>query len=172
MIQIMYHGTVMCMSWGPSPKYWKLWLSHRGDLYAGIFWDMVEHPERAEPGVWTEPDDSDFPRREDWFNDQLRLRKEHLRARGRRQHSRHPYFPGQSDRYGRDSERRDEDWLEDLDEEGEDGGNASSHRPAFDYLHVDFNNPMLYFSLKANKVSIRRAVLAAPLRCLRMTAST
>lgn len=43
-------------SCGADPHHWKLWPRHPGDYFAGIFWDMVEHPERALPGSWLEPD--------------------------------------------------------------------------------------------------------------------
>ncbi|KAK5714150.1 hypothetical protein LTR15_011058 [Elasticomyces elasticus] len=62
--RVMHHNTVCCMSYGPTPKDWKLWLKHRGDFYAGVFWNMVEHTERALPGARLTAEDSDgLPRK-------------------------------------------------------------------------------------------------------------
>ena len=30
---------------------WQLWYRNRGDLFAGVFWDMMDHPEGRLPQV-------------------------------------------------------------------------------------------------------------------------
>ncbi|KAK3114748.1 hypothetical protein LTR53_006591 [Teratosphaeriaceae sp. CCFEE 6253] len=46
------HIRVVGFSYGAAPSDWRFWLEHPGDSYAGIFWDMMDHPERALPGGW------------------------------------------------------------------------------------------------------------------------
>ena len=41
-------------SFGPKASDWHVWFRHLGDEYAGDFWDMLEHPERAIPGAWND----------------------------------------------------------------------------------------------------------------------
>ena len=55
------------LAYGPRPADWWIWYDHPGDLFAGTFWDMLEHPERAIPGVWEDTSDIDdaLPRYED-----------------------------------------------------------------------------------------------------------
>lgn len=49
-------------TYGSRAQDWKLCFEHPGDRYAGIFWDMIEHPERKLPGAWYECED----RKEHW----------------------------------------------------------------------------------------------------------
>lgn len=42
--------------YGRQPQDWKVFLEHPGDHYAGLFWDLVEHPERQVPGAWKDDD--------------------------------------------------------------------------------------------------------------------
>ncbi|KAI9692629.1 MAG: hypothetical protein M1820_009506 [Bogoriella megaspora] len=44
---------------GSKPEDWRLWLSNALDEWAGDFWDMIEHPERAMPGAWGKDEDDD-----------------------------------------------------------------------------------------------------------------
>jgi hypothetical protein len=46
------HLDVGRLSRGNRPSHWGVWHEHPGDEYAGIFWNMLEHPERAIPGAW------------------------------------------------------------------------------------------------------------------------
>jgi hypothetical protein len=39
---------------GPDIDKWRLWLSNPLDEWAGEFWDMIDHPERAIPGAWND----------------------------------------------------------------------------------------------------------------------
>ncbi|RMX84329.1 hypothetical protein D0869_04649 [Hortaea werneckii] len=48
------HCEVFALRFGSKATEWGLWVSHPGDSYSGLFWDMVEHPERSIPGAWTE----------------------------------------------------------------------------------------------------------------------
>lgn len=51
-------------TYGRRPEDWTLLWEQSGDAYAGIFWDMVEHPERQMPGAW-QIDGSDGAGRDD-----------------------------------------------------------------------------------------------------------
>ena len=53
------HCEVIALRFGSTSAEWGLWVSHPGDCYSGIFWDMVEHPERSIPGAWTESEEID-----------------------------------------------------------------------------------------------------------------
>ena len=48
------HCEVIALRFGSTSAEWGLWVSHPGDCYSGLFWDMVEHPERSIPGAWME----------------------------------------------------------------------------------------------------------------------
>lgn len=48
------HINVYQIAYGAKPSDWHLWEAHPGDCFAGIFWDMLEHPKRALPGAWVE----------------------------------------------------------------------------------------------------------------------
>lgn len=45
---------IIAIDYGPKADDWYLWLSNPLDEWAGEFWDMVDHPERAVPGAWIE----------------------------------------------------------------------------------------------------------------------
>jgi hypothetical protein len=59
-----YYPTLFALSYGAELSDWKLWVHHPGDIYAGLFWQMVERDgvstekeeylERHVPGGWTE----------------------------------------------------------------------------------------------------------------------
>ena len=49
-----FHFRVIGLHYGAAAEDWHLWLSNPLDKWAGEFWDMVEHPERAMPGAWDE----------------------------------------------------------------------------------------------------------------------
>ncbi|RMY38974.1 hypothetical protein D0866_02229 [Hortaea werneckii] len=53
------HCEVIALRFGSKATEWGLWVSHPGDSYSGLFWDMVEHPERSIPGAWMELEKSD-----------------------------------------------------------------------------------------------------------------
>ncbi|RMY76156.1 hypothetical protein D0862_13796 [Hortaea werneckii] len=53
------HCEVIALRFGSKATEWGLWVSHPGDCYSGLFWDMVEHPERSIPGAWTESEEVD-----------------------------------------------------------------------------------------------------------------
>ncbi|KAK5163363.1 uncharacterized protein LTR77_010736 [Saxophila tyrrhenica] len=44
--------TFVGLAHGSRPSDWYLWDKHPGDVFAGLFWDMLDHPERAMPGAW------------------------------------------------------------------------------------------------------------------------
>ncbi|KAK5697691.1 hypothetical protein LTR17_023905 [Elasticomyces elasticus] len=95
MNRVMYHDTVSYMSYGPNPTDWKLWSQHRGDCYAGVFWNMVEYPEGAIGGARPKGKDSDGLAKEDWYNGQLSRRKQAQRSEGQLRHRRyHPVSLG------------------------------------------------------------------------------
>lgn len=60
------------VSYGPRPQDWVYFESHMGDVYAGMIWEQVAHPERAMPGSCVEgsddgaEDDEDFEDRRRW----------------------------------------------------------------------------------------------------------
>ena len=43
---------VIAIDYGLKADDWCLWLSNPLDEWAGEFWDMIDHPERAIPGAW------------------------------------------------------------------------------------------------------------------------
>ena len=45
------------LAYGPRAQDWFIWTEHPGDSYAGIFWDLIEHPERRVPGAWQDCDE-------------------------------------------------------------------------------------------------------------------
>jgi hypothetical protein len=45
---------IIGINYGPKADDWHLWLSNPLDEWAGEFWDMLDHPERAIPGAWEE----------------------------------------------------------------------------------------------------------------------
>ncbi|KAK5120303.1 hypothetical protein LTR85_006509 [Meristemomyces frigidus] len=45
---------------GPKPEDWGVWQRHPGDEYAGMFWDLLDHPERAMPGAWNHTGDGEI----------------------------------------------------------------------------------------------------------------
>ena len=45
---------LLLFSYGPEASDWHIWHRHQGDVFAGDFWDMLEHPERRVPGAWIE----------------------------------------------------------------------------------------------------------------------
>jgi len=45
---------ILGLSCGSTPDEWYFWWDHPGDEFAGEFWDMLEHPERAMPGAWSD----------------------------------------------------------------------------------------------------------------------
>ena len=49
------HG-FMNFTYGPDPGDWHVWLRHPGDLYAGMFWELVESERQQLPGAWIEED--------------------------------------------------------------------------------------------------------------------
>ena len=51
---------IVGLTFGSAPSQWRLWYQHPGDIYAGIFWEMIEHPERAIPGAWVDDADESF----------------------------------------------------------------------------------------------------------------
>ena len=50
---------VMAITYGPKADDWRIWLSNPRDEWAGEFWDMIDHPERAMPGAWEEDSSED-----------------------------------------------------------------------------------------------------------------
>ena len=40
--------------YGASISNWHVFVEHPGDRYAGIFWGLVENPEKSVPGAWIE----------------------------------------------------------------------------------------------------------------------
>ena len=54
----------MEFTYGPDPKDWRIWLTHSGDVYAGIFWYLVECGNQQIPGAWVEEDD--VPQSDTW----------------------------------------------------------------------------------------------------------
>jgi hypothetical protein len=44
----------IAIHYGPKADDWYLWLSNPLDEWAGEFWDMIDHPERAITGAWQE----------------------------------------------------------------------------------------------------------------------
>lgn len=71
-----YLGFEQCFGfmYGSKPSDWHLWLRHPGDVFAGLFWDMVEHPERAVPGSWNELDEELVQNHDEWgYADHYRL---------------------------------------------------------------------------------------------------
>ncbi|KAK3653263.1 hypothetical protein LTR56_004799 [Elasticomyces elasticus] len=156
-LQTMYRPTVICMTYGPSPNDWRFFERHRGDIYAGVFWDMVEHygatiPEASLQVVrgW------DISLEEDWHNAQLSLRRARKRATSHRQHQ-------MLSRGGiggvHDIEAADETFSE---PNVRGTKQTSGFRPTFDYLHLDGKSGMRYVSLQASKISKRQAVLPSP----------
>ncbi|KAK4952747.1 hypothetical protein LTR10_009554 [Elasticomyces elasticus] len=45
------------VAYGPTPEDWAFLEMHLGDVYAGLFWHMVEHPEASIPGAWLDDED-------------------------------------------------------------------------------------------------------------------
>ncbi|KAK3616771.1 hypothetical protein LTR56_025732 [Elasticomyces elasticus] len=45
------------VAYGPTVGDWELLEMHPGDIYAGLFWRLVEHPEASIPGAWLDDDD-------------------------------------------------------------------------------------------------------------------
>lgn len=66
---------VLSFTYGPCVEDWAPIVEHVGDAYAGIFWDMVEHPERQVPGAWEAEDDMS------WDDVYFRLRDNMKRRR-------------------------------------------------------------------------------------------
>lgn len=64
------NGTCYGFGYGPCVRDWKLFYEHPGDRYAGVFWDMIEHPERMIPGSFMEPEEDMWE--DDYFEDSLR----------------------------------------------------------------------------------------------------
>lgn len=52
----LYHNgepyKIIAIDYGLKADDWYLWLSNPLDEWAGEFWDMIDHPERAIPGAW------------------------------------------------------------------------------------------------------------------------
>ena len=156
-MQIMCSLTVLRITHGPVPSDWQVWIPHEGDLYAGIFWILVEHPAR-DTGVSEESDSWDAVKKEDWYFQQSFTRKR--RSREQRIEQGIIEFEGTSDVHGDGNPPV----IRNAADEHEAGstGDISSHRPAFSFLHVDFDSKAIYCSLEASKVSIRHAVLPQP----------
>lgn len=47
-----YIYDILAIDYGLKPEDWHMWLSNPLDEWAGEFWDMIDHPERAIPGAW------------------------------------------------------------------------------------------------------------------------
>ncbi|KAK5683635.1 hypothetical protein LTS10_005169 [Elasticomyces elasticus] len=45
------------VAYGPTAEDWEFLEMHSGDIYAGLFWHMVEHPEVSIPGAWLDDED-------------------------------------------------------------------------------------------------------------------
>lgn len=43
---------IIAVTYGPQVEDWDVWFSNPFDEWAGEFWDMIDHPERAMPGAW------------------------------------------------------------------------------------------------------------------------
>jgi hypothetical protein len=43
--------------YGPDPRDWRIWLRHSGDVYVGMFWELVESGLQQLPGAWIGEDD-------------------------------------------------------------------------------------------------------------------
>ena len=71
---------VFTIKYGPMPSDWGLWYRHVGDLFAGVFWVMLEHPERAIPGCWLATEVFDEEDREVQMMS-LRLRRSGVKRR-------------------------------------------------------------------------------------------
>lgn len=46
--------TVYGFAYGSYALDWSVDLEQPGDVYSGIFWDMIDHPERQVPGTWVD----------------------------------------------------------------------------------------------------------------------
>ncbi|KAK5714013.1 hypothetical protein LTR15_010920 [Elasticomyces elasticus] len=45
------------VAYGPTIGDWEFLEMHPGDIHAGLFWNMVEHPEASIPGAWLDDED-------------------------------------------------------------------------------------------------------------------
>ena len=72
---------VMSFDYGPSAEDWKIWYRHPGDVFAGVFWQTIEHPLRTIPGAWME-----FNTQCSWYDESASpsMRTEYYRVRVKR----------------------------------------------------------------------------------------
>lgn len=49
---LLEHWGVINFTSGPNIEDWRLWFRHPGDIFAGIFWELVENPYCRIPGAW------------------------------------------------------------------------------------------------------------------------
>ena len=54
------------LAFGPTTQHWHFWIRHPGDVFAGMFWKLIESPERTMPGGWIMSDAEDL-QHEDWI---------------------------------------------------------------------------------------------------------
>lgn len=66
---------VLSFTYGPRVEDWAPVLQQMGDAYAGIFWDMVEHPERQVPGAWEVEDDTTLDDFYFYFRDEMKRQR-------------------------------------------------------------------------------------------------
>ncbi|KAK3627927.1 hypothetical protein LTR56_018917 [Elasticomyces elasticus] len=52
-----YSDRYRFVAYGPDVVDWQVFDLHHGDVYAGCFWYMIEHPELGMPGAWLEHED-------------------------------------------------------------------------------------------------------------------
>ena len=85
------------LSYGSQLCDWRFWPKHPGDELVGIFWDMIEHPERSLPGAWEEGSPDLDLATEVWNRKEAR---KHGRRQDYKQHaSLHPYSSHPSGEY-------------------------------------------------------------------------
>jgi hypothetical protein len=48
------HARIFGFSHGSKPSDWRLWIADPVDCYAGLFWELLEHPEWSLPGAWVD----------------------------------------------------------------------------------------------------------------------
>ena len=60
------------LTYGSAPENWHVWWEHTGDVYAGMFWELIEHGHRQIPGAWVE--EEYIPWNDRWRQGQLRGR--------------------------------------------------------------------------------------------------
>ena len=73
---------IIGFTYGADVSDWTVVAEYPGDRLVGIFWDMIEHPERSIPGAWSEPDERHW---EDlYFEDVQYFRSRRCNGRKRR----------------------------------------------------------------------------------------